>query len=388
MTLRPSFPTGATIGRALAVGRWLNWAWIAAIVGVADNRTVGSIRADDPSGPDTALRQPAVAWLCVAAALGLCVWGTAALRGATPVGITKRFAIAEGTLALALSAADGWVFDPGHVFETSQSLAAQFPLLAAASVGLTLGRTIGGAFGLLVGPFEWWAVVLNDFDDVELRHLFSIVATSVFFGAVGAVFGWLGALLRDLEATIADRRARDEVASVIHDTVLQTFAVVEQRTTASDPELAASVRRADRDLRSFLFGAMSHPDGDLEGLVRSAVERAVADHDAAVTTNVVDLGHRVDRRSLNALAGAVGEAVTNAVKHASSSSIVVFVETTDDGGVVASVRDDGTGFDVEQVGDGGHGLAGSIRRRMADVGGGSEIVSRPGAGTDVRLWVR
>lgn len=383
-----SFPTGATLARAIAVARWLNWVWIAAIVVVADLRTVDSVRFGDPSGPTTAFRQPLVAWMCVAAVLAMCIWGTVLVRRSPRQALSGRFVIAEATVALALSVLDGWVFDPGHVFETSQSLAAQYPLLAAATVGLALGPWAGAAFGGLVGPAEWWGAVLNRFDEFSLRHAFSLVATSLFFGAAGAVFGWLGRLLRNVESTIADQRARNEVSNVLHDTVLQTLAVVEQRTVESDPELAASARRADRDLRSYLFGAAAHSADDLEGRVRAAVERATRDHDVDAIVNVLDLGSTVGAKAQEALAGAIGEAVTNAIKHASSSKIVVFVETDDDGAISASVRDDGIGFDVDDVGSGRHGIAGSIRQRVESVGGRVEITSRLGAGTDVRLWVQ
>ena len=36
---------------------------------------------------------------------------------------------------------------------------------------------------------------------------------------------------------------------MMHDTVLQTLALVERRSAASDPELAAAAREADRELR-------------------------------------------------------------------------------------------------------------------------------------------
>lgn len=383
---RVRFPTGATLARGLAVGRWLNWAWIALIVLIADTRRASSIRADDPSGPATAFRQPVVAWACVVAALALCVWGTVLVRRRVEGGLTRTFAVADGAVALVLGVLDGWVFDPGHVFATSQSLAAQSPFVAAASIGLVFGRSAGAVFGLAVGPTELVGAVLNDFDDIELRHVFSIVASSLFFAAAGAVFGWLGSLLRRVETTLADRQARDEVADVLHDTVLQTLAVVEVRTRDSDPELARSARRADRDLRRFLFGATASDGDDLETRIRHAVERTSLDHDVDVVVNVVDVGTTVSVDRQRALAGAVGEAVANALKHAHASRIIVFVETGDDGAITASVRDDGVGFDVDAVG--GRGLDRSIHRRLDAAGGRAEVDSRPGRGTDVRLWIR
>ncbi len=379
------FPTGVTMLRALAAARWLTWLWMAAVVAVADFRGVDNPIPADSSGPDTAFRHPVIAWACVAVVLAMCVLGTVGVRRSPERLMRPPFAIAEGLLALALSSLDGWVFDPGHVFETSQSLATQYPLVAMATLGMTFGPWIAAAVGTLVGPAEFWAAQLNDFSDWSPQNTFSIVATSIFFAVAGALFGWMAALLRRAEGEIADRRAKDEVARVMHDTVLQTLALVEQRTVTTDPDLAEAARAADRDVRRFLFGATSRAARTLESRVRTTVEQATAHHDVDVTINVLDDGCRASATRQNALAGAIGEAVTNSIKHAVASSIIVFVETEDDGQVFASVRDDGMGFDIART-EYGEGLDGSIRARMSDVGGRSEVISTLGGGTEIRLW--
>lgn len=379
------FPTGVTMLRAAAAARWLTWLWMLAVVAVADLRRVDDTLPNDPSGPDTALRQPVVAWACVAAVLVMCVLGTVLVRRAPERLMRPAFAIVEGALALALSVVDGWVFDPGHVFETSQSLATQYPLIAMATLGMTFGPWIAAAVGALVGPAELWAARLNDFDGWSQQNTFSIVATSIFFIAAGSLFGWMANLLRQVEGEIADRRAKDEVARVMHDTVLQTLALVEKRTIVSDPDLAEAARSADRDVRRFLFGATSKDNKSLESRIRASVERATAHHDIDVTVNVLDDGCRASASAQNALAGAIGEAVTNSIKHAVATNIVVFAETDDDGQVFASVRDDGMGFDTART-ERGEGLDGSIHERMIDVGGRSEVISTVGGGTEIRLW--
>lgn len=371
--------------RAIAAARWLTWLWMVGVVAVAATRDVDEIIATDSTGNGTAFRHPIVAWICVAAVLAMCIIGTIGTRRATQRLMSPAFAVAEGLLALTLSAIDGWVFDPGHVFETSQSLATQYPLIAMATLGLTFGPWIAAATGVLFGPAELWAAHLNQFGPWSLRHTFSIVATSIFFAAAGAVFGWLGSLLRRVETEIADRRAKDEVGRVMHDTVLQTLALVEQRTLVTDPELAEVARAADRDVRRFLFGATSRERHTLESRVRATVERASANHDVDVTVNVLDDGCSASASAQNALAGAVGEAVINAIKHAVAANIVVFVETDDDGAVFASVRDDGMGFDTTRI-DYGEGLSGSIQERMLDVGGRTEVDSTVGNGTEIRIW--
>ncbi len=379
------FPTGVTLVRAIAVARWLTWLWMVGVVAVASFRNVDAPLPGDPSGPDTALRHPATAWACVIALLVMCMLGTVGVRRAPDRLMSPAFATVEGGLALAFSVLDGWVFDPGHVFETSQSLATQYPLVAMATLGITFGPWVAAAIGALVGPAELWAALLNEFEPWKLRHTMSIIATSIFFAASGAVFGWLASLFRRVEGEIADQRAKDEVAQVMHDTVLQTLALVEQRTATSHPDLAEAARSADREVRRYLFGAATRERHTLESRVRSAVERSSAHHDVDVTVSVLDDGCSASPTAQQALAGALGEAVTNAIKHASGSRIIVFVETDGDGEVFATVRDNGPGFDPAVV-EPGEGLSGSITRRLADVGGHSEVVSQPGQGTEIRLW--
>jgi len=176
---------------------------------------------------------------------------------------------------------------------------------------------------------------------------------------------------------------------VLHDTVLQTLALVDRRTSTTDPDLARTAREADRELRRFLFGSTSRADDTLEQRVRSAVERASRHHDAAahvpVSVSVIDTAPPPPGAVADAIAAAVGEAVANALEHAGPSRIVVFVETDDDGDVFASVRDDGCGFDVDERRT-GHGVDESIVARIRDIGGRTEVVSAAGAGTEVRVW--
>ena len=87
---------------------------------------------------------------------------------------------------------------------------------------------------------------------------------------------------------------------------------------------------------------------------------------------------------VTAVAGAVGEALTNAAKHGDATRVVVFVDPGDDGAVLVSVNDDGCGFDPDRT-DEGVGLSRSIRGRMDEVGGRVEVDSAPGRGTEVRL---
>ncbi len=368
------FPTALTVERALVVARWLALVWMVGVVVVSSERD--------------AIEHPLTAWLCIVAVASVSAWSTYAVSARPEALLATGFLVVEAILAIGLSIVDGWVFEPGHVFEVSQSLATQYPLIAVVSIGLARGPIVAGAVGLTIGPAEWLGAVLNEFDAWSARHVVSIVATSLFYAAVGAVFGWQAQLLRRAEADIADRRARDDVARVLHDTVLQTLALVERRTADSDPDLARAARDADRELRRFIFGVAARSDETLEQKVRTAVDRAVNHHGASqatISVGVLDNDRHAPPAAQDAVAGAIGEAVANALEHADAAHIVVFVDVDDDGTVFASVRDDGSGFDVDAHRS-GHGVDDSIVGRIRDVGGRSEIVSSRGTGTEVRMW--
>ncbi len=334
-----------------------------------------------------ALVHPVVAWIAVGIMLVVATVATRLAR-VDPERLRRPSLIAtEVTIVLALAIADGWVFEPGHVFTTSQNLATEWPLIVAVSTGIAAGPVVAGAVGFLFGPARLLSAALNDFSQFGRKHLVASLATGLFYAAAGALIGWLVTLLRRSEAEISHRRARDEMARVLHDTVLQTLALVERRTGESDPELAAAARQADRDLRAFLFSESSTNSDSLSAHIHRQVDRVRDGSDIDVIVNVLDDDCRIDGPSREAIARAIGEAVANAIEHAQPSKIVVFAETLDAKQVFATVRDDGIGFDTANVAS-GHGISQSIAARMDAIGGLAEIISTPGSGTEVRLWTQ
>lgn len=83
----------------------------------------------------------------------------------------------------------------------------------------------------------------------------------------------------------------------------------------------------------------------------------------------------------------IQEALTNARQHGHARSVQVAFEQAGDQAQIL-IADDGRGFDPEQLAAGGShlGLA-YMRERLAHIGGGLEIHSRPGTGTQVVLQV-
>jgi signal transduction histidine kinase len=365
---RPLLPTERTMVQAVAVARWGAWLWAA---------LVALLQRDD-------MRHPAVAWVLLLVALGLAATLTVLLRRDPGLLVEPPAVVAELALAFALLVADGVVYDEGHAFGGGQNLAGALPFVAVLSAATALGPWWGMTAGAGLGTGRLFGALANGVDSFTGKQLVSLAATVVFYGLTGFVWGWITRRLRVVEEEVVMRRARDEVARTLHDTVLQTLALVSRRAASTDPELAAAARRTDRELRSWLAGGV--PATDLATAVRAAATAAASGHDLDVVVNVIDEGARLDRREVAALAGAVREAVANAARHASATKVIVYGEADDDA-VFVSVRDDGHGFDPADMPE-GTGISRSIKGRMADVGGRAEIWPNPDAGTEVRLWLR
>ena len=203
---------------------------------------------------------------------------------------------------------------------------------------------------------------------------------------LGAVVGpWLWRLVRErdserLERIRADERA--EVAARVHDSVLQTLALI-QRHADDSRQVAALARQQERELRTSLYG---DPSRRGRGMLVDALEQVAAEveerHDVRV--EVVSAGDRPLDGRLDALVQAAREAMTNAAKFSGEAEISVYAESVDDR-VSVFVRDRGAGFDRSAVPDDRRGLAESIEGRMSRHGGSATITSAPGAGTDVEL---
>ena len=217
--------------------------------------------------------------------------------------------------------------------------------------------------------------------DVTLAVLVVMVAMTVILAP------WWLRLARGLTEERAERirtQERAELAAHLHDSVLQTLALMQKR--AADPrEVAALARRQERELRAWLNAGSQRQRRDDDSLA-AALEAAVAEIEDAhgVPVEVVAVGDRpLDERS-GALVAAAREAVLNAVKFAPDAAISVYAEVQGDR-VEVFVRDRGPGFDLDAVPADRRGLRESVLGRMERHGGRAEIHTRPGAGTEVEL---
>lgn len=239
------------------------------------------------------------------------------------------------------------------------------------------------AAGALVAIFGLVAV-LTTLNLLEVTWQ-SFVSTLLILGVVGlATAPWWRRLVAERSS---ERRARirveerAEVAAHLHDSVLQTLALI-QRHAESPRDVSRLARWQERELRSWLYG---HP-GEDTATFGGALERAVADIEASYDVQVqsVVVGDAPVEDGLSAVVQASHEAMRNAARHARVQDVSLYAEVEDEG-VTVFVRDRGIGFDQAAVAEDRRGVRHSIVERMARHGGSARITSSPGAGTEVEL---
>jgi signal transduction histidine kinase len=208
----------------------------------------------------------------------------------------------------------------------------------------------------------------------------------VVLGLVVLSGPWVLRLTADLRAERRERirsQERAEVAAHVHDSVLQTLALI--RKAADDPrEVQRLARTQERELRGWLYAPTAAAETTLQGALELAAAEVEEAHGVAVELVVV--GDLPTSPPLLALVAAAREALVNAAKHAGVETVAVFAEVGPDR-VEAFVRDRGRGFDPAAVPADRYGLAQSVLGRMERNGGSAHVRSSPGEGTEVRLEV-
>lgn len=257
------------------------------------------------------------------------------------------------------------------------------PLAALMSPGVdSVSRArllIGGV--LLVGGIIMFSV------SVGRVFEFGIVFLAVFLTGLGILiaFGpWVKRLLNDLGNERSERirqEERAEVAAHLHDSVLQTLALIQR---SDDPQrMAMLARHQESELRDWLFGTAPLDGIDLlSTALKQAAERI--EEDFRVPIDVVTVGDRpIDERSKSIVAAAA-EAMVNAAKHSGADRMSLYLEVDEDE-VDVFVTDQGRGFDPEAIAGDRKGIADSIESRMEKAGGRATIETVPGEGTEVIL---
>jgi signal transduction histidine kinase len=231
------------------------------------------------------------------------------------------------------------------------------------------------------------ALVLGHPSHLFLRSLGGVV---LIIAAFVVMFGpWWFGVARDL---VVERQARAlaeeraNMATRVHDSVLQTLALIQRR--ADNPQQVAQLARAqERELRSWLFGGEVPGSTDKEdSTISESVQRIQREVEAThgITVEVVTVGDCELDDNLRELLAAAREATVNSAKWSDAHVVSLFAEVEEDE-VSVFVRDRGKGFDPDAIPSDRKGVTESVYGRMSRHGGTADVRSTPGGGTDVAL---
>jgi len=318
------------------------------------------------------------------AALALLGAGVVGLMQLTPLGISP--AVLIPLLLAGAGVALIWRTADEQERERMAALSPRAPWLAALTGNrgtAAVIRIVAGVTVITIGVVTFLAG--QGQLDTTIDGLLGVI---VVIGGLALIAGpWLWRLWRELEGERRERiisQERADVAAHLHDSVLQTLALIQKK--AHDPRAVVTLaRRQERDLRSWLYET---EDTDATSFA-AALKKAAAEVEDAhgVPVEVVTVGDSELDDARRALLRATKEAAVNAAKHSGADTVDIYAELMD-GDVEVYVRDRGSGFDLNSVPDDRLGVRRSIIERMERHGGSASIRSAPGEGTEVRLSTR
>jgi len=264
--------------------------------------------------------------------------------------------------------------------QASPDAALPVPELSSAPDSRDVARTLLGL--MLVGG---GALLFLRLGADATAFVSAAIAASIAAAGIGLLVGpRLRRARVEAEAERGERirtEERSRVAARLHDSVLQTLALIQRTEDVRGAQLLA--RRQERELRAWLYGG---EDADapetFAAALRHAAEEVEADYGVGV--RLVQPRDAPLDDDLEALVAAAREAITNAAKHADVEEISVLARVTD-GEASVFVRDRGRGFERAAVAPDRRGLRESVEARMARHGGRATIDSAPGEGTEIEL---
>ncbi|MEU9668077.1 DUF5931 domain-containing protein [Streptomyces bobili] len=340
----------------------------------------------------------------------LCVWTLATLpRVQNATACTKRFLTADLLVALTGILLTPLVVSDQHIQESGPTLPSIW------TAGSVLAFAIKG--GWRWAAFASTPVAVANL--IERGHPARDTVHNVILVWVASIaIGYVVEVARASERTLARAleieaatRERERLARDIHDSVLQVLAMVQRRGAVIGGEAAELGRMAGEQevaLRTLVSRGLVPVSRVSRDTADGAVVLAVDEGDeeqgpvdlrtllapfATARVNLAEPGAPVllAPDAARELAAAVGAALDNVREHAGERARAWILVEDEPDAVIVTVRDDGPGIEAGRLaqaeGEGRLGVAQSIRGRLRDLGGGAELVSTPGQGTEVELTV-
>ena len=294
---------------------------------------------------------------------------------------------------------------------------------ASSSLSMRYILVLVGILTAFTGTFVAFSSFL-DFNSLLIGVGAGLILIAIL---VMIVAPWWISLISDLgkeRAHAAQEELRADITAQLHDSVLQTLALIQ--LNADDPSEAAALAHAqERELREWLYGAdrasatpaavpspaphvpvqpaasasvpIPAPDSRVSAGSGTSVNLTTLTHElkrimariedsSRVPIEVVTVGDARYRKEFEPLLSAASEAALNAVHHGRPPvSVYCEVDPLRLRAVQIFIRDHGDGFDAAADHPGHMGITESIIGRMKRSKGSAQIDSRKGWGTEVKL---
>lgn len=259
----------------------------------------------------------------------------------------------------------------------------------AAKTPKGLLRLVGGLAFVIVGILL--LVGQESGQSAVLPALLAVVAVLLGAGLVLAPW-WLRLMnqLGEERASSALARERAEIAAHLHDSVLQTLALI-QRSSDQPGEVTRLARNQERELRAWLYNERTTPGTSVAdearhivATVEDALARAAGGGET-ISIELVVVGDSTPNPDTDALLAAMAEALKNAVRHG-KPPVSAYLEVRDSA-YEAFVTDRGDGFDLKQIAPDRFGVRESMIGRIERRGGTVKFRTVAAGGTEVAFRI-
>jgi signal transduction histidine kinase len=300
------------------------------------------------------------------------------------------FAVVDLVICAAVMTSSRWILTPVQMegMPPTPLVPTIWVTGVVAAGAICAGATVGAVFGGVVAAFNYG---VRGYFDVDLtRDLFLLVGIGFVLGLAATSLRVSASRLAEAMRVEAATAERERLARSIHDSVLQVLARVRRRGAELGGEaadLATLAGEQEVALRALVSSApVASEDGMADLGARLKVLETGRVAVSAPATPVL-----VAAPMATELTAAVREALVNVEKHAGEQARAWVLLEDLGSEIVVSVRDDGVGIPPDRIAEaereGRMGIAGSLRGRIADLGGTVTLETAPGEGVEWELRV-
>jgi len=268
-------------------------------------------------------------------------------------------------------------------------------MFASISAIMLSTRWIGLGFAIFGGLVTWMIWEHGPSDVVAAAHLIGEGLDSELQITAGLMFAWWAWSVLQREARVFDlgyeqvlidtqrsrdalarARARQELATVIHESLLNTIRYVFNTPRLNTGLLKEEIERTDALLRTHEDASALSLDALQTFIIEDAPSRTL------VTVRLTENDLELERDVFHAVRGAVAEATLNAVNHGNATHVDVTMHAPSADRLYIEISDNGSGIVGEAVE--GFGLRHAIVSNIESVGGRVQISQRD-SGVNIQL---